>query len=184
MSSASAQSLSHVWLFATPWTVACRLLSLWNSPGKNTGTGCHFLLQGIFPIQRSNPGLLYLRQILYHLSHQGSPPSMWIVRNTQYMGRQEIENFFFFSVFKNRFLEKWLRVLVSSKGNTRVSLCVSLSVSPLLSVVEEVRGLPYLMSFVGFPSLLMWVLALHHRRSGQPLWSAPVSFEHETITLW
>ena len=35
--------------------------------------GCHFLLQGIFPTQRSNPGLLHCRQILYHLSHEGSP---------------------------------------------------------------------------------------------------------------
>ena len=35
--------------------------------------GCHFLLQGIFPTQGLNLGLLYYRQILYHLSHQGSP---------------------------------------------------------------------------------------------------------------
>ena len=34
----------------TPWTVACQLLCLWNSPGKNNGLGCHFLLQGIFPM--------------------------------------------------------------------------------------------------------------------------------------
>ena len=44
-----------------------------DSPGKNTGVGCHALLQGIFPIQRSNPGLRDYRQILYCLSHQGSP---------------------------------------------------------------------------------------------------------------
>ena len=35
--------------------------------------GCHFLLQGIFPAQGSNPGLLHCRQTLYGLSHQGSP---------------------------------------------------------------------------------------------------------------
>jgi len=35
---------------------------------------CHFLLQGIFPTQGSNPGLPHCRQMLYHLSHQGSPP--------------------------------------------------------------------------------------------------------------
>ena len=34
-----------------------RLFCPWNSPGKNTGWGCHFLLQGIFPTQRWNPGL-------------------------------------------------------------------------------------------------------------------------------
>ena len=41
----------------------------WNSPGKNTGVVCHFLFQGIFLTQGSNPGLLNCRQILYHLSH-------------------------------------------------------------------------------------------------------------------
>ena len=44
-----------------------------DSPGKNTGVGCHALLQGIFPTQRSNPGLLHCRQILYHMNHQESP---------------------------------------------------------------------------------------------------------------
>ena len=43
-----------------------------DSPGKNTGVGCHALLQGIFPTQGSNPGLLHCMWILYHLSHQGS----------------------------------------------------------------------------------------------------------------
>ena len=37
-----------------------RLLCPWNFPGKNTGLGCHFLPQGIFPIQGSNPSLLCL----------------------------------------------------------------------------------------------------------------------------
>ena len=47
----------HVWvhtqvqLFATPWTVATRPLCPWYFPGKNTGAGCHFLLQGIFLTQ-------------------------------------------------------------------------------------------------------------------------------------
>ena len=42
-------------------------------PGKNTGVGSHSLLQGIFPTQGSNLSLLHCRQILYRLSHQGSP---------------------------------------------------------------------------------------------------------------
>ena len=46
-----------------------RLLCPWDSPGKNTGVGCHFLLQGMSPTQVSNPGLLHCRWILYHLSH-------------------------------------------------------------------------------------------------------------------
>ena len=43
-----------------------------DSQGKNPGVGCHALLQGIFPTQGSNPGLLNYRQILYCLSHPGS----------------------------------------------------------------------------------------------------------------
>ena len=48
------------------------LYSPWNSPGQNTGVGS-LPLQGIFPAQGSNPGLLHCRRILYQLSHQGSP---------------------------------------------------------------------------------------------------------------
>ena len=51
-----------------------------DSPGKNTRVCCHALLQGIFPTQGSNPGLPHCRQILYLLSHQGSPRILeWIV---------------------------------------------------------------------------------------------------------
>ena len=50
-----------------------RLLYGWNSPGKNTGVGCHSLLQGIFPTQGLNQDFLHCKQILYQLSHQGSP---------------------------------------------------------------------------------------------------------------
>ena len=49
------------------------LYSPWNSPGQNTGVGSLSLLQGIFPTQGSNPGLLHYRQILYQLSHEGKP---------------------------------------------------------------------------------------------------------------
>ena len=44
-----------------------------DSPGLNTGMGCHALLQGIFQTQGSNPGLPHCRRVLYHLSYQGSP---------------------------------------------------------------------------------------------------------------
>ena len=50
-----------------------RLLHPWGFPGKGAGVDCHFLLQGIFPTQESNPGLPHCRQMLYRLSHQGSP---------------------------------------------------------------------------------------------------------------
>ena len=55
-----------------PMDKACHLLCPWDSPGKNTGVDCHSLLQGIFPTEGLNPGLLHCRQSLYHLSHQGT----------------------------------------------------------------------------------------------------------------
>ena len=56
-----AQAQGH----STSWAAKNRKLQM-------TGVGCHFLLQGIFPIQGSNPGLPHCRQMLYRLSHQGS----------------------------------------------------------------------------------------------------------------
>ena len=53
-----------------------RLLCPWGSPGKNTGMGCHALLQGILPTQGSNPCLIMSgagRRILYHQHHLESP---------------------------------------------------------------------------------------------------------------
>ena len=49
------------------------LYSPWNSPGQKTGDGSLSFLQGIFPTQGSNPGLLHCRRILYQLNHEGSP---------------------------------------------------------------------------------------------------------------
>ena len=48
-----------------------------DSPGKNTGVGCHALLQEIFPTQGSNLGILHCRWILYHLSHQENLSGDW-----------------------------------------------------------------------------------------------------------
>ena len=56
-------------LFTTSWAVSCQAPLSMDVPGKNIGEACHFLLQGIFLTQGSNPGLLHCRQILYHLSH-------------------------------------------------------------------------------------------------------------------
>ena len=67
----SSESESHSAMsdyFVTPW-----LYSPQNSPGQNTGVGSLSLLQGIFPTQGLNPGLLHCRRILYQLSHKGSP---------------------------------------------------------------------------------------------------------------
>ena len=52
-----------------PWPASLSVQG--DSPGKNTGVGCHALLQGTFPNHGLKPGLLHCRQILYHLSHKG-----------------------------------------------------------------------------------------------------------------
>ena len=66
----------RVQLFATP-EEPTRLLCLWDSPGKNTGVGCHALLQGIFPTQGLNPHLLHIgRWVLYYSHLLGSPLKM------------------------------------------------------------------------------------------------------------
>ena len=68
--------LSPVRLFATPRTAARQVLCPWDSPGKITGVGCHFLLQGIFLTPGSNPHLLCLlrwQADSLPLSHLGSP---------------------------------------------------------------------------------------------------------------
>ena len=70
-------------LWPTSWkTESCSIVSdslwphglynPWNSPCQNNGVSS-LSLQGIFPNQGSNPGLLYRRQILYQLSHKASP---------------------------------------------------------------------------------------------------------------
>ena len=69
-------SVSHSVMSDSLWPNGLQptgLLYPWNCPGEHTGVACHFLLQGIFPTQKLNQVLLYCRQILYHLSHQGSP---------------------------------------------------------------------------------------------------------------
>ena len=71
----SLQSLSHVRLLRPHRLQPARLLCPQNSPGKITGLGCHFLLQGIFPTQELNPGLLHCRQILYQLDYEGTSAS-------------------------------------------------------------------------------------------------------------
>ena len=61
------------------------LYSLWNSPGQNTGVGSLALLQGIFPTQGLNQGLPHCGQILYYLSHKGSPKAEESELNCQHL---------------------------------------------------------------------------------------------------
>ena len=75
----------HCWWWCCSVTKSCLTLSLprgrqptrllcpWDVPGRNTGMGCHFLLQGIFQIQGSNLRLLLGRWILYHGATREAP---------------------------------------------------------------------------------------------------------------
>ena len=89
--SCSLDQMPKIFLFDSHFGEVCVVLSrsvvsnsLW-SHGNNTGAHCHTLLQGIFPTQGLNPGLPHCRQILYHLSHQGSSlvKSKWLQRNRE-----------------------------------------------------------------------------------------------------
>ena len=83
------------------------LYSSWNSSGQNTGVGSHSLLQGIFPIQGSNPGLPRCRRILYQLIHKGSLRILeWVAypfssRSSQSRNRIGV------SCIAGRFFTKW-----------------------------------------------------------------------------
>ena len=75
------ESVSHPVVSDSVWPhglYPTRLFCPWNSPSRNTGVGCHSLLQGICPTQGSNPALLNCRWILYPLSHQGSLFSLYL----------------------------------------------------------------------------------------------------------
>ena len=77
-----AQSFSHVWLFTTPWTVAWWAALSMEFSRQAYWSGYHFLLQGIFPIQRSNPSLLCLLHWQVDslpLHHLGSPKSCYFL---------------------------------------------------------------------------------------------------------
>ena len=71
---------SYVQLFVTPWAVTHQAPLFIDSPGKNSGLGCHFLLQGVFLTQVLNPHLL-------HLLHwqEGSFPPMPQGNSKQYV---------------------------------------------------------------------------------------------------
>ena len=64
------------------------LLCPWDFPGKSTGAGCHFPLQGIFSTQGLNPGLPHCRQTHYGLSHQGSLQRT-AIQNNVYSAKDE-----------------------------------------------------------------------------------------------
>ena len=78
-----------------------------DSPGKNTGVGCHALLQGIFPTQGSNPGLPHCRWSLSCLSYQGSPRILEWVAYPFSKGSSQPRNQTWISCIAGRFFTVW-----------------------------------------------------------------------------
>ena len=78
-----------------------------NSPGQNTGVGCHALLQGIFPTQGSSTGLPHCRQSLYCLSHQESPRILEWVAYPLSRGSSWPRNLTGFSCTAGGFFTSW-----------------------------------------------------------------------------
>ena len=78
-----------------------------DSPGQNTGIGCHALIQGIFPTQGLKPGLPHCRQILYHLSHQGSPRILQCIVYPFSRGTSQPRNWTRVSCVLGRFFTSW-----------------------------------------------------------------------------
>ena len=98
------------------------------SPGKNTGVACHahfsYILQGIFPSQGLNPGLPHCRQILYHLSYQGSPKILkWIVYSFS-RGSVPPRNWTGVSCIAGRFFTSW----ATREAHMCVCVCVCVCV--------------------------------------------------------
>ena len=93
--------LRCVWLLLTPWT------SPWNSTGQNTGVGSLSFLQGIFPTQGSNPGLLHCRRVLYQLSHKGSPRTLERVAYPFTRGSSRPRNWTRVIHIADRFFTNW-----------------------------------------------------------------------------
>ena len=96
------KSLSHVWLFATPWTVKSVEFSR-----PNTGVSSLPLLRGIFPTQGSNPGLPHHGWILYQLSHKGSPRILEWVTYPFSKGSSRPRNRTRVSCVEGRFFTNW-----------------------------------------------------------------------------
>ena len=82
-------------------------------PGKNTGLGSHSLLQELFPTQGSNPGLLHYKEILYLLSHQGSPQNKLWQNST--LG--DFACLFFFRIFLFFFIKIIWRIHILWSGD-------------------------------------------------------------------
>ena len=118
------------------------LYSPWNSPGQNTGVGSRSLLQGIFPTQGSNPGLLHCRQILYQLSHRGGPRILEWVAYPFFSGSSQPRNRTGVSYIAGRFFASYMYTYIPSL----LSLTPTLPSHPSGVIADHQAELPVLYS--------------------------------------
>ena len=117
------------------------IYSPWNSPGQITGVGSLSLLQGIVPTQGSNPGLLHCRQILYQLSHKGSPSILEWVAYPFSSGSSRPRNQTRVSYTAGRFFTNWAtREAKWKTPNKTTQLSLSWTCDPQ-KLWETIKGL-------------------------------------------
>ena len=150
------------------------LHSPWNSPGQNTGVGSPSLLQGIFPTQGSNPGLLHCRRILYQLSHQESPRTLEWVAYPFSSGSSWPRYWTRFSWITGRFFTKWATrevLYVLNIYNCYVLIIpqqiwkITKNICPLKFFSEDwlmVKFCSFWWPEIKWPSLMKWVLLHRH----------------------
>jgi len=105
-------------------------------PGENTGVGCHFLLQGIFPTQRSN---LHLLRLLHWQA--GSLPLAPL--------GDCIKKKMFLLVYMTAFLNFWFLCFYNYKWN-------------LLVTLKQMDAYPHILILVAFQLPLAIIIRIHH----------------------
>ena len=142
-----------------------------DSPGKNAGVGCYAILQGTFPTQGLNPGLMHCRRILYCLSHQGSSRTLKWVAYPFSMGSSRPRNRTGVFCIAGGFFTSWASIhksVIWVKACGSNNPCHKLSTVPgkqkavhkcwllLLSVIVDVdEGLCYCHNNVQFQRLTL-----------------------------
>ena len=141
----------------------------WDFPGNNPWVACHFLFQGIFLTQGSDPVLLHCRQILYHLSHQRKSFNLWqqLMWWKQILFPMDLTNpFWIYCNPKRKPEASWLLKIVhdpisQSPGPVSTSTWFGIQkllwLSPsLLVTLSFSRNLSSVFCFFLFPSSQMW----------------------------
>ena len=143
-----------------------RLYSPWNSPGQKNAVGTHSLLQQIFPTQGLNPGLPHWKQILYQLSHQGSPRILGWLAYPFSSGSSPPRNRTRVSCIAGGFFTSWAtrEILSIYTFNIQLYLFTYLNSNYESLVAQLVKNLPAMQETWFHP----WVTKIPWRRERQP----------------